>query len=182
MNTIVKTSLTTLIMFVICLSFSSIAYGQTAGQPKIVYRLDENNRLIADTIKAPQRITWLGEKGVFLNAEQEYITLEKLQWKELYRQDAVSMYWVNLALEERIKQVLEYNKYLEDKLTESETLSARATANMKHYQGLYEETKNANIILTEKNTALKTQLIVFKGVAIVGGIVVVYSVINNQIK
>lgn len=182
MKLIVKIGLATLGLFVLLLSSSLTACGQTTGQYKIVYRLNENSRLVADTVRSPQRITWLGEKGVFLNSEQEYLTLEKLEWKELYRQDAVAMYWVNLALEERIRQVQDYNRSLEDRLLESQTTAARAVSNMEHYKTLFAQTEATNTELRDKNANLKTQLIVYKGVTITAGIIVVYAVVSNVIK
>jgi len=92
---------------------------------------------------------------VFLNEIQEQVTLEKLLWKEVYRQDAVSMYWVNVALEERIIEVININKKLQYDLSLAETNAIRATATMEHYRGLFKEAETTTNNLRSDNRKLR---------------------------
>ena len=106
-------------------------------------------------IQPPKRIVYHQEKGVFLNELQEQVTLEKLLWKEQYRQDAVAMYWVNKALEERINDVIRQNTQMRDDLQKAETQAVYATANMEHYRTLFKDIEAANITLTKENNKLR---------------------------
>lgn len=146
--------------------------GSTPGQFKIHSPSEdssaaffEKNRpdfLALDTIGIPKRITYLKEDGLFLNERQEQVTLEKLLWKEQYRQDAVSMYWVNQALEERIDEVLAKNQRLERDLRKAEVDAATAVSNMEHYKGLYEVHTAENTKLTKENSNLKIGNFIWK--------------------
>jgi hypothetical protein len=125
-------------------------------------------------IQPPKRITYQQEKGVFLNELQEQITLEKLLWKEQYRQDAVSMYWVNKALEERINDVIHQNNKLRNDLQKAETQAVYATANMEHYRTLFKDIETANVKLTKENSQLKLGNFVWKTGTITLGITTLY--------
>jgi hypothetical protein len=125
-------------------------------------------------IQPPKRITYQQEKGVFLNELQEQITLEKLLWKEQYRQDAVSMYWVNKALEERINDVIRQNTQIRDDLQKAETQAVYATANMEHYRTLFKDVETANVKLTKENSQLKLGNFVWKTGTITFGITTLY--------
>lgn len=123
------------------------------------------------------------ERGVFLNELQEQVTLEKLLWKEQYRQDAVSMYWVNKALEERINEVIATNQKLRSDLTLAETSSIRATANMEHYRSLFKEMEAENVKLRNDNRNLKAGNFVLKlGVVGLGASTVYFGVIKPLIS
>jgi len=146
-------------------------FGQLNGQEKTASRID--------TIGLPKRITYLQENGVFLNENQEKITLEKLLWKEQYRQDAVSMYWVNKALEERINQLLAVNKEYKADLQLCETSSITAVSNMEHYKNLYKDIQLQNDKLRKDNGNLKTSIKVYKITAIsLTGLFVAYGIIS----
>lgn len=128
-----------------------IACGQIHGQSKIPSLTDTT----AILKRPPKRLIYEQEKGVFLNELQEQVTLEKLIWKEVYKQDAVSMYWVNVALEERIVEVLDQNKKLKQDLMLAETAAVKATGGMEHYKTLYKEQETANKTLRLDNSRLK---------------------------
>lgn len=123
-----------------------IVYGQKSGQEKTLSR--------TDSISVPKRITYLQENGVFLNERQERVTLEKLLWKEQYRQDAVSMYWVNKALEERIEQVVQSRNDLKKELVDCETQSVSAIGNMEHYRKLFKDSDAEMQRLRKENRKL----------------------------
>lgn len=91
---------------------------------------------------------------MFLNERQERVTLEKLLWKEQYRQDAVSMYWVNKALEERIEQVVQSRNDLKKELVDCETQSVSAIGNMEHYRKLFKDSDAEMQRLRKENRKL----------------------------
>lgn len=115
-----------------------------------------------DTIGIPKRITYLKEDGLFLNELQEQVTLEKLLWKEQYRQDAVSMYWVNQALEERINEMIIKNKRLEEDLRKAETEAITASVNMDHYKNLYQQEKSKSDTLNKQLKTARASTVVWK--------------------
>jgi hypothetical protein len=125
-------------------------------------------------IQPPKRIVYHQEKGVFLNELQEQVTLEKLLWKEQYRQDAVAMYWVNKALEERINDVIKQNIQMRDDLQKAETQAVYATANMEHYRTLFKDVETANVKLTKENSQLKLGNFVWKTGTITLGVTTLY--------
>lgn len=128
-----------------------------------------------DTIGIPKRITYMKEDGVFLNELQEQITLEKFLWKEQYRQDAVSMYYVNVALEERVDDLVRKNSKLREDLSAAETQAVYATSNMEHYKKLYNDSDLANATLRDKNNVLKFKLIVFKTTTVTVSAIALYQ-------
>lgn len=134
-----------------------------------------------DSIRPPKRIIYEQEKGIFLNEKQELITLEKLLWKEQYRQDAVSMYYVNVALEERVKDLVEKNKAQEADLTKAEGEVMRAASNMQHYKTLYEQATEKNKELAEKNKKL-TGLSIKMGVLTISATTALVILILPDIK
>jgi len=150
----VKKLILVLSVFLLTMTTIGTVFGQTNGKGKTLSRID--------SIVPPKRITYLQENGVFLNEQQERITLEKLLWKEQYRQDAVSMYWVNKALEERLFQVIDFNKTLKDDLQKAEVSVISATSNMEHYRKLYKDTESQNTKLKSDNQRLKTNNRIFK--------------------
>jgi predicted double-glycine peptidase len=109
-----------------------------------------------------------------LNELQEQITLEKLLWKEQYRQDAVSMYWVNKALEERINEVIARNIKLEQDLQKAETQAVYATANMEHYRTLFKDMEATNVKLTKENSQLELGNFIWKTGTITLGVTTLY--------
>lgn len=111
---------------------------------------------------------------MFLNELQEQVTLEKLLWKEQYRQDAVAMYWVNKALEERINDVIKQNIQMRDDLQKAETQAVYATANMEHYRTLFKDVETANVKLTKENSQLKLGNFVWKTGTITLGVTTLY--------
>jgi len=149
---------------------SGTVYGQKNGVEKTASLIDS----LPKPIQPPKRITYQQEKGVFLNELQEQITLEKLLWKEQYRQDAVSMYWVNKALEERINDVIRQNTQIRDDLQKAETQAVYATANMEHYRTLFKDVETANVKLTKENSQLKLGNFVWKTGTITFGITTLY--------
>jgi hypothetical protein len=132
--------------------------------------------------RPPKRLVYQQEKGVFLNELQEQITLEKLLWKEVYRQDAVSMYWINVALEERIVEVMAINERLRQDLSLAETSSIRATAGMEHYRGLFKDMEAENIKLRNSNRNLKASNLGFKIGTVTFGLTTVYLGIRSIIR
>jgi hypothetical protein len=164
-----------------------IACGSTPGQLKIhspsedslAAFFDKHRPIfissVIDTIGIPKRIVYQKESGVFLNEFQEQITLEKLLWKEQYRQDAVSMYWVNQALEERVNDVIAKNIKLERDLKAAETQAIYATTNMEHYRKLFTESEASNKTLRDNNQSLKFKVVVFKTTTIVIGTAALYQ-------
>lgn len=171
MLNLVNQRLIRLSFFLLLLLSTGTVFGQLNGQEKTVSRID--------TIGLPKRITYLEENGVFLNENQERITLEKLLWKEQYRQDAVSMYWVNKALEERINQLITINKEYKTDLQLCETNAVTAISNMDHYKNLYKDVQEQNNNLLKENRSLKSNLRVYKIASIsLTGLFVVYGVIS----
>ncbi len=162
-----------------------IVYGSMPGQLRIhspsedslvaYFNAKRPTFLQFDTIGIPKRITYLKEDGIFLNEFQEQITLEKLLWKEQYRQDAVSMYWVNQALEERINDIIAQNSRLKKDLSLAETQAIYATTNMEHYRKLYTENEATNKALRDTNSALKFKVGVFKTTTFVIGALAGYQ-------
>jgi len=144
--------------------------GQVHGQSTIPSLTDTT--LILK--RPPKRLVYQQEKGVFLNELQEQITLEKLLWKEVYRQDAVSMYWVNIALEERLVEVMAVNQKLRQDLSLAETSSIRATAGMEHYRGLFKEMEVENIKLRNSNRNLKASNLGLKIGTVTFGLTTIY--------
>jgi hypothetical protein len=115
---------------------------------------------------------------VFLTENQEILTLEKLQWKELYRQDAVTMYWVNEALQERVDDQANKIVRLEDDLRKAESESVNAIGGMEHYRALYKETDAQNTTLRDNNARLKVNLVIYKGVSVVLGAGLIYLAVK----
>ena len=146
-----------------------------SGQNKTQQRTDSIYRIPTGP---PKRITYIKEKGIFLTENQEILTLEKLQWKELYRQDAVTMYWVNEAVQERVEDQASKIHRLEKDLSTCESESIQAVGNMEHYRNLYKEIDTANTKLRYDNSKLKVKLFVFKGTTVVLGAAAVYFVIK----
>jgi hypothetical protein len=147
-----------------------MTYGSTHGLQRTVLSIDSVSPGFRDTLdilrRPPKRLIYQKEKGVFLNELQEQITLEKLLWKEVYRQDAVAMYWINVALEERINEVIARNIKLEEDLNKAETEALRASANMEHYRDLYKSYESQNNSLRDANSHLKLNLWVWRGIGI----------------
>lgn len=83
------------------------------------------------------------------------------------------MYWVNIALEERVNEVIARNQKLEQDLNKCETDVLRAVANMEHYRDLYKSTEVQNIKLSEENSKLKLKLWMWRGIGITatGGVI-----------
>ena len=157
-------------LFLILLLSFGTACGQTSGLGKTLSLTDS----LPKPIQPPKRIVYHQEKGVFLNELQEQVTLEKLLWKEQYRQDAVAMYWVNKALEERINDVIKQNIQMRDDLQKAETQAVYATANMEHYRTLFKDVETANVKLTKENSQLKLGNFVWKTGTITFGITTLY--------
>ncbi|NDC94537.1 hypothetical protein EB077_04445, partial [bacterium] len=147
-----------------------MSFGSIHGPQKTVFFTDTTSLGFRDTLdilrRPPKRLVYQKEKGIFLNELQEQITLEKLLWKEVYRQDAVAMYWVNIALEERVNEVIARNTKLEQDLNKAETEVLRSTANMEHYRDLYKSSEAQNVVLREDNSKLKVKLWVWRGIGI----------------
>lgn len=154
------------------------AYGQPSGAQKTPSLIDS----LPKPVQPPKRITYQQESGVFLNELQEKITLEKLLWKEQYRQDAVSMYWVNKALEERINEVIAKNERCEKERQEAEAVSIHAVANMEHYRELFRDSEASNLTLRKENSKLKTGNIVYKGLTITFALTTTYFAITSLIR
>jgi hypothetical protein len=171
-----KSKLGTLSVFCLLLILSSeTVYGQQNGQGKTQQRTDSTYRIPTGP---PKRITYLKEKGVFLTENQEILTLEKLQWKELYRQDAVTMYWVNEALQERVDDQANRIIRLENDVKKAESESVNAVGNMEHYRTLYKEYEAKNQKLTNDNAKLKANLFVYKGVTVALGAGIIYFAVK----
>ncbi len=157
-------------IFLLLMTAPKMAFGSTPGELRTVFFTDTLGNGFRDTLdilrRPPKRLVYQKEKGVFLNELQEQITLEKLLWKEVYRQDAVAMYWINIALEERINEIIARNKKIEQDLTKAETEALRATANMEHYRDLYKSNESQNLTLRQDNAKLKIKLWVWKGIGI----------------
>jgi len=158
---------------------SETAYGQQNGQSKTQQRTDSTYRIPTGP---PKRITYLKEKGVFLTENQEILTLEKLQWKELYRQDAVTMYWVNEALQERVDDQANKIIRLETDVRKAEVEAVNATGGMEHYRALYNENEAKNQKLTSENARLKANLFVYKGVTVALGAGVIYFAVKPLLR
>ncbi len=122
-----------------------------------------------------KRLIYQQEKGLFLNEKQELIVLEKLLWKEQYKSDAVSMYYVNIALEERVQDLINQNKLLKGDLNLCENESLKAVSSAEQYKILYDQSKDETSKLQSKNFSLKTNLVVFKIITVSLGIIVVYE-------
>jgi len=147
-----------------------IVCGQVSGQSKTPSLTDTT--LILN--RPPKRLIYEQEKGVFLNELQEQVTLEKLLWKEVYRQDAVAMYWVNIALEERVADVIAKNKRLDHDLALAETKAIQATAGMEHYRTLFKEAESTNKTLRDSNSDLRVSKKFYQGTTILLGISTFY--------
>lgn len=118
-----------------------IACGLVLGQGKIPL----------DTLKAPKRIIYNQDKGIFLTKEQEELTLDKLQWKEIYKSDALTLYYINLALEDRIKDLTYQRDKANDELFKCETNTLNTINTMTYYKDKYNEIDAVNKELVKKN-------------------------------
>ena len=145
------------------------------GQNKTQQRTDSVYKLPTGP---PKRITYLKERGIFLTENQEILTLEKLQWKELYRQDAVTMYWVNEALQDRVDDLAIKVLRLEDDIRKAEADAINAVGGMEHYRTLYKEVDAQNTKLRDQNAKLKVNLFIYKGVTVVAATGLVYFAIK----
>jgi hypothetical protein len=113
---------------------------------------------LPDSIRPPQRLIWNGEKGVFLNQKQEELTLEKLQWKEVYKNDATTFFMVSLQLNDQVKDLKQEKIVLQRdlRLCEEEALSFN-----RQQQELilkWKDEREANDILRDEKKLLKTKL------------------------
>jgi hypothetical protein len=165
-------SLGRLSLLLLLLTVVEMTYGSTHGLQRTVLSTDSVSPGFRDTLdilrRPPKRLIYQKEKGVFLNELQEQVTLEKLLWKEVYRQDAVAMYWINIALEERNNELIERNQKLQEDLDKTEVEALKSVANMEHYRGLYKSYESQNISLREENGKIKLKLWVWRGIGITG--------------
>lgn len=96
----------------------------------------------------PDRIVYSGDTGIFLTEYQERLVLEKFQWKEIYKSDAVTMYFVNQLLEEKVRNSeAAYDLVLKsyEKCEEDNLKLIRKNSDL----------TNQNNTLTDKNKELK---------------------------
>ena len=84
------------------------------------------------------------------------------------------MYWVNIALEERLVEVMAVNQKLRQDLSLAETSSIRATAGMEHYRGLFKEMEVENIKLRNSNRNLKASNLGLKIGTVTFGLTTIY--------
>jgi protein associated with RNAse G/E len=154
---------------------TGIAFGQQNGKGKTQQRTDSATRV---TTIPPKRVTYLKEKGIFLTDSQEILTLEKLQWKELYRQDAVTMYWVNEALQERVDDQALKIKRLEEDLKRAESEIKHTVDLVEYYRKVYEYSESKNAQLVEDKAKLKKKLFIYRGVSVVLGTGLIYLAVK----
>lgn len=169
-----------LVVFLILVTGTKTVFGSTnlINQKVIVTELQ------IDTItpQAPIRIVYDKEKGIFLTERQEEIILEKLQWKEIYRTDAVTMYWVNLALQDRINDLELQKKNYRSELLTCESQIANAAGVAEHYKLLYTQEKQITTALNTEVKGLKIENTLLKigmvSVTIAGVVYIIYSSVN----
>lgn len=120
---------------------------------------DAKSRLeIPDSLRPPQRLIWNGEKGVFLNQKQEELTLEKLQWKDVYKNDATTFYLVSLQLNNRIVDLETRLKEYKIDLDKCEVEALDKNQKMLDYQKAWQNEKAANAALRDDKMLLKRKL------------------------
>lgn len=113
----------------------------------------------------PERIVYSGDTGVFLSEYQERLVLEKFQWKEIYKNDAVTLYFVNRLLEERIKNSEEaYNIIMHDRdRLENENIKLiNKNSQLSHDNNMLDE-KNKKL---KKKNNNKTKIIIGESIGI----------------
>lgn len=113
---------------------------------------------IADSLRPPQRLTWNGERGVFLNTKQEELTLEKLQWKDVYKNDAITFYMVSLQLNNRVHDLETLVEAQKADLNKCEAEAVDRTEKMLDYQKRWDDEKSANAVLKDEKFVLKKKL------------------------
>jgi HJR/Mrr/RecB family endonuclease len=111
-----------------------------------------------DSLRPPTRLVWQGEKGVFLTDRQEKVTLEKLQWKEQYKNDAVTMYFVALALQDRVKDLETQNTECRAALRKTEDESLANNTKLAESNLRLKDEQAANAILRDEKKALEVKL------------------------
>lgn len=111
-----------------------------------------------DSLKPPTRLVWQGEKGVFLTDKQEKLTLEKLQWKEQYKNDAVTMYFVALALQDRVKDLEDQNKECRAELRRTEDEALANNTKLAESNLRLKDEQAANAMLRDEKRLLEVKL------------------------
>lgn len=120
---------------------------------------DAKSRLeIPDSLRPPQRLVWNGEKGVFLTQKQEELTLEKLQWRDVYKNDAITFYMVSLQLNNRIVDLEDQLKEYKIDLTKCEAEALDKNQKMLDYQKAWQNEKDVNAALRDDKMILKRKL------------------------
>jgi hypothetical protein len=147
-----------------------IASGQKSSAPK--------NPPLSEP---PKRIKYLQEEGVFLNEFQERITLEKMLWKEQYREDAVTMYWIARELEDRNKDLLAINTSLKADLRFQEDENLKIISQTEFIRKENETLKKDNRAYKLDNYKLGVQVKVFKFTTIIVSATLVYVVVTEII-
>ena len=130
-----------IILFLIAAAFSAPAWGQ-------------------DTVfvKPPTRLVWQGEKGVFLNNAQETLTLEKLQWKEVYKNDAVTFYLVSLQLNDKVRDLEAQNVNLRNGIRQSEGEALAKNSQVMALSSALKDERDANLLLRDEKMLLRRRL------------------------
>jgi hypothetical protein len=107
-----------------------------------------------DSIKPPVRVIWNNEKGVFLDEKLEEYTLEKLVKGDQFKNDAVTMWFVNQELQKTIeRRDAQIEKYSRDLFT-CEDKIVNSVDNMILYKKKFEDTEAENKVLTKKVKSL----------------------------
>jgi hypothetical protein len=109
---------------------------------------------------------WQGEKGVFLTDTQEKLTLEKLQWKEQYRNDAVTMYFVALALQDRVKDLEAQQTECRAALRKTEDEALAKNTKVAELAIQVKDEQNANAILRDEKKVLEVKLFKTRAISI----------------
>lgn len=76
------------------------------------------------------------------------------------------MYWVNVALEERNRELMVEYKDKKKELDDCESSSINAIANMEHYKGLYKTTVGERDKYITENLKLRGNVFIYKGATI----------------
>jgi len=113
---------------------------------------------IPDSLRPPQRLIWNGEKGVFLTQTQEVKTLEQLQWKSIYQNDAITFYMVSLQLNDKVNDLENLLSDYQADLDKCEQEAADKNQKMLDYQKSWEDEKAANAALRDDKLVLKRKL------------------------
>lgn len=107
---------------------------------------------LPDSLLPPKRIVWEGEKVVVLDRRQEEKVHEKMQWKEQYKNDAVTAYLVSLKLQGTIADLEDQNRTCKASLVKAENNALSKNESWaKSQEDLRKEQASTKLLKEEKS-------------------------------